>query len=134
MLWNTRWQLPFSQGKSLENSRVVLRPTSNQDTNHPTQGRRRRHKNPSSLAALPLVPPRLVDYLDTADGSLDEEGEKDVKRQRSEPTTPRSTSSRPLREYDEVMGITQVEPREAERLEEGIDSEKMLKNYNRRNW
>ena len=66
---------------------------------------------------------RLVDYLDTADGPSDEEGEKDAKRQRSEPTTPRSTSSRPPREYDEVMGITQVEPRDAERFEEGIDSE-----------
>ena len=51
----------------------------------------------------------------------DEEGEKDAKRQRSEPTTPVSTS-------DEVMGITQVEPREAERFEEGIDrNSKMLR-------
>ena len=49
--------------------------------------------------------------------------EKDAKRQRSEPTTPRSTSSRPPREYDEVMGITQVKPRDAERFEEGIDSD-----------
>ena len=91
---------------------------------HPTQGRRRRHKSPSSLPAAPHVAlPRLVDYLDTADGPSDEEEEKDAKRQRSEPTTPRSTSSRPPHEYDEVMGITQVEPRDAERFEEGIDSE-----------
>ena len=48
---------------------------------------------------------------------------KDAKRQSSEPTTPISTSSRPPREYDEVMGITQVEPREAERFEEGIEPE-----------
>ena len=75
----------------------------------------------SSAPPMPL--PRLVDHLDTADGPSDEEGEKDAKRQRSEPTTPRSTSSRPPREYDEVMGITQVEPRDAERFEEGIDSE-----------
>ena len=46
-----------------------------------------------------------------------------MKRQRSEPTTLISTSSRPPHEYDEVMGITQVEPRDAERFEERIDSE-----------
>ena len=45
------------------------------------------------------------------------------KRQKSEPTTPISTSSRHPNEYDEVMGITQVDPREAERFEEGLDSE-----------
>ena len=99
-------------------------PMIDQDMNHPTQGRRRRHKSPSSLpAAPPMALPRLVDYLDTADGPSDEEGEKDAQHQRSEPTTPRSTSSRPLHEYDEVMGITQVEPRDAERFEGGIDSE-----------
>ena len=95
-----------------------------QDMSHPTQGRRRRHKSLSSLpAAPPMALPRLVDYLDTADGPSDEEGEKDAKRQKSEPTTARSTSSRPPHEYDEVMGITQVEPRDAERFEEGIDAE-----------
>ena len=46
-----------------------------------------------------------------------------MKRQRSEPTTPIYTFSRPPHEYDEVMRITQVEPRDAERFEEGIDSE-----------
>ena len=54
---------------------------------------------------------------------LDEEGEKEAKRQRSEPTTPISTSSRLPYEYDEVMGITQVDPREAEGFEEGLDLE-----------
>ena len=34
-----------------------------------------------------------------------------------------STSSRPPHEYDEVMGITQVEQREAERFEEGVEPE-----------
>ena len=95
-----------------------------QETNHPTQGRRRRHKSPSSIPSAPPMPvPRLVDCLDTADGPSDEEGEKDAKRQRSEPTTPISTSSRPPHEYDEVMGITQVKPREADRFEEGIEPE-----------
>ena len=34
-----------------------------------------------------------------------------------------STSSRRPNEYDEVMGITQADPREAEGFEEGLDSE-----------
>ena len=36
---------------------------------------------------------------------------------------PVSSSSRLPHEYDEVMGITQVDPREAERFEEGLDPE-----------
>ena len=89
---------------------------------HPTQGRRRRHKSPSSIPAAPLLPvPRLADHLDTNDGPSDEEGEKDAKRQRSEPTTPISASSRTPNEYDEVMGITQVDPREAEGLKRGLN-------------
>ena len=92
-----------------------------QETNHPTQGRRRRHKSPSNLSAVPPLPvPRLGGYSGRYLGRY---GEKDANRQRSEPTTPISTSSRPPHEYDEVMGITQVEPREAERFEEGIEPE-----------
>ena len=61
--------------------------------------------------------------MNAADGpSDDEEEEKDAKRQRAAPTTPRSTSSIHPHDYDEVMGITQVEPRESERFEEGIES------------
>ena len=71
--------------------------------------------------ALPV--PRLADHIDTENGPSDEEGEKEAKRQRSEPTTPISTSSRLPYEYDEVMGITQEDPREAERFEEGLDLE-----------
>ena len=91
---------------------------------HPTSGRRRRYKSPPVLhdtVALPV--PRLADHIDTENGPSDEEGEKEAKRQRSEPTTPISTSSRLPYEYDEVMGITQVDPREAERFEEGLDLE-----------
>ena len=95
------------------------------DTEHPTSGRRRRYKSPPALHdtfALPV--PRLVDHIDTENGPSDEEGEKEAKRQRSEPTTPISTSSRLPYEYDdEVMGITQVDPREAEGFEEGLDLE-----------
>ena len=95
-----------------------------QSTEHSTAGRRRRYKSPPVLhdtAALPV--PRLADHLDTEDVLSDGDGEKEAKRQRSEPTTPISTSSRLPHEYDEVMGITQVDPREAERFEEGLDLE-----------
>ena len=61
--------------------------------------------------------------MDTDVGPSDEEGGKEAKRQKSEPTTPISTSSRPPNEYDEVMGITQVDPREAERFEDGVEPE-----------
>ena len=61
--------------------------------------------------------------LDTVDGPSDEEGEKDAKRQRSEPTTPISISSRPPHEYDDVTRITQVEQRETDRFEEGVEPE-----------
>ena len=91
---------------------------------HPTAGRRRRHKSPATLhvpVALPV--PRLGDHLDTENGPSDEEGEKEAKRQRSEPTTPISTSSRLPYEYDRVMGITQVGSEEAEGFDEGLDLE-----------
>ena len=72
----------------------------------------------------------MADHLDTDVGPSDEEGGKEAKRQKSEPTTrqnrlllPISTFSRPPNEYDEVMGITQVDPREAERFEEGVEPE-----------
>ena len=95
-----------------------------QNVGRPTSGRRRRHKSPSSAQSAPLLPvPRLADSLDTGVGPSDEEGGKEVKRQKSEPTTPVSTSSRPPNEYDEVMVITQVDLREAERFEEGIEPE-----------
>ena len=88
-----------------------------QSMEHPNEGRRRRHKSPSTAPSAPLLPvPRLADHLDTDAGPSDEEGAKEAKRQKSEPTTPISTSSRPPNEYDEVMGITQVGPREAERF------------------
>ena len=88
---------------------------------HPTSGRRRRCKSPPALHdtfALPV--PRRADHIDTENGPSDEEGEKEAKRQRSEPTTPISTSSRLPYEYDEVVGITQVDPREANSVEGGV--------------
>ena len=97
---------------------------SEQNIDHPTSGRRRRYKGPPVLhdtSALPV--PRLADHIDTENGPSEEEGEKEAKRQRSEPTTPISTSSRLPYEYDEVMGITQVSSREAERLQEDLGLE-----------
>ena len=91
---------------------------------HPTAGRRRRYKSPSALhdnSALSM--PRLADHIDTENGPSDEEGEKEAKRQRSEPTAPVSTSSRLPYEYDQLMGITQVESGDTEGFEEGLDLE-----------
>ena len=94
-----------------------------QNVEHPTLGRRR-HKSPSSLQSLSALPvPRLADHLDTEIGPSDEEGGKEAKRQKSEPTTRISTPSRPPNEYNEAMGITQVDSREAGRFEEGLESE-----------
>ena len=62
--------------------------------------------------------------MNAADGPSEaEEEEKDAKRQRSGPTTPRATSSTFPREYDKVMGIAPVEPHESERFEDGSDSD-----------
>ena len=89
---------------------------------HPTAGRRRRHKSPPVLHAQLAIPvPRLEDQIDTENGPSDEDGEKDAKRQRSEPTTLIPTSSRLPYEYDRIMGITQVGSGEAEGFEEGND-------------
>ena len=91
---------------------------------HPTAGRRRRYKSPPTLYAPVALPvPRLDDHLDTEHGPSDEEGEKEAKRQRSEPTTPVSTASRLPYEYDQVMGITQVVSGETEGFDEGFDLE-----------
>ena len=94
------------------------------NADHPTSGRRRRHKSPPVLhVAVALPVPRLADHIDTENGPSDEKGEKEAKRQRSEPTTPTSTSSRLPYEYDAVIGVTQVDPRETEGFDEGLDLE-----------
>ena len=51
------------------------------NADHPTSGRRRRHKSPPVLhAAVALPVPRLADHIDTENGPSDEEGEKEAKR------------------------------------------------------
>ena len=91
------------------------------DSLHPTAGRRRRQKGPPAAVQVPL--PRLEHASDTeSEHSDDSAGEKEAKRQRSEPTTPVSTSSRHPHEYNALMGITRVGTKEAERFEEDLDS------------
>ena len=86
---------------------------------HPTDGRRRREKGPPSNLALP----RLERVSDTERGhSEDSAGEKEAKRQRSNPGTPVSTPRRMPYDYDAVMGITRVGTREAEGFDEDLDS------------
>ena len=92
------------------------------DSSHPTAGRRRRQKGPPTLAQAPLPRLELAASDTENEHSDDSAGEKEAKRQRSEPTTPVSTSSRHPWEYDAIMGITSVGTKEAERFEEDLDS------------
>ena len=86
---------------------------------HPTAGRRRREKGPPSGLALP----RLERASDTeCEHSDDSAGEKEAKRQRSEPSTPVSTPRRFPYGYDAIMGITKVGTKEAEGFDEDLDS------------
>ena len=86
---------------------------------HPTDGRRRKGKGPPSRLALP----RLERVSDTErEHSEDSAGEKEAKRQRSNPGTPVSTPRRTPYDYDAVMGITRVGTREAEGFDEDLDS------------
>ena len=69
---------------------------------HPTDGRRRREKGPPSRLALP----RLERVSDTECGhSEDSAGEKEAKRQRSNPGTPVSTPHRMPYDYDAVTAL-----------------------------
>ena len=70
-----------------------------------------------------LTLPRLERVSDTeGEHSDDSAGEKEAKRQRSEPTTPVSTSGRLPYDYDAVMGITKVGTKEAEGFDEDLDT------------
>ena len=51
------------------------------NADHPTSGRRRRHKSPPVLhVAVALPVPRLADHIDTENGPSDGEGEKEAMR------------------------------------------------------
>ena len=67
--------------------------------------------------------PRLDRVSDTeGEHSDDSAGEKEAKRQRSEPTTPVSTSGRLPYDYDALMGITKVGTKEVEGFGEDLDT------------
>ena len=103
------WKAPLSTQYTMAESADV----------HPTAGRRRREKGPPSGLALP----RLERVSDTeCEHSDDSAGEKEAKRQRSEPSTPVSTPRRLPYEYDAIMGITKVGTKEAEGFDEDLDS------------
>ena len=77
---------------------------------HPTAGRRRRHKNP---AVGYLAPPALPDHLrDDEAGPACSDETKGAKRMRSASTTPRSFRGTDPDDYDRVMGVTSVGPQE----------------------
>ena len=82
----------------------------------------RKQKGPPILPQAPLPRLELAASDTENEHSDDSAGEKEAKRQRSEPTTPVSTSSRQPWEYDAIMGITRVGTKEAERFEEDLDS------------
>ena len=89
------------------------------------QGEDVEQKGPPSAPSTAQVPlPRLERASDTESEHSDHSaGEKEAKRQRSEPTTPVSTSSsEPVHDYDALMGITRVGTKEAEGFEEDLDS------------
>ena len=93
---------------------------------HPTAGRRRRHKSPASIPPAHDLPlPRLLDHMGAEDGPSCSEEEKDAKRQRSESTMPRSTMGTLPYEYDRVMGVASVDSHKSVRSGEGDDPEPM---------
>ena len=92
------------------------------ESSHPAAHRRRRQKRPPTIQEAQLPRLELAASDTENEHSDDSAGEKEAKRQRSEPTTPVSTSSRHPWECDAIMGITRVGPKEAERFEEDLDS------------
>ena len=80
------------------------------------------HHIEDALQEAPLPRLELAASDTENEHSDDSAGEKEAKRQRSEPTTPVSTSSRQPWKYDAIMGITRVGTKEAERFEEDLDS------------
>ena len=70
---------------------------------HPTAGRRRKHKSPPILY---LDPPSLLDHLrEDDDGATCSGEEKEVKRVRSAPTIPRSVRGADPDDNDRVTGV-----------------------------
>ena len=86
---------------------------------HPTAGRRRRHKSPPIPPHMHDLPfPTLLDHMGAEDGPSCSEEEKDAKCLRSPSTTPRSAMSTQPNDYDRVMGATSVGSQESVRFGE----------------
>ena len=64
------------------------------ESSHPTAHKGRRQKGPPTLPQAPLPRLELAASDTEKEHSDDSAGEKEAKRQRSEPTTPVSTSSK----------------------------------------
>ena len=88
---------------------------------HPTAGRRRKHKSPAvGLHAPPSLPDHLRDDEDRPTCSDEEKG---AQRMRSASTTPRSLRGTDPDDYDRVMGVTSVGPQETVWFGEGNASD-----------
>ena len=74
---------------------------------HPTGGRRRKHKSPPATSADLLEPLRLSEHL--MDSPSGDEKESEAKRPRSTWTTPKSGRAKNPDEYDHLMGISSVD-------------------------
>ena len=103
---------------SLETSEHIARKDMSDTREHPTAGRRRRHKSPAvGQAVFPSTLPSLPDHLRAvADGPSCSDDEKGAKRLRSASTTPRSVRGTDPDEYDRVMGVTSVDSHETARF------------------
>ena len=86
-----------------------------EQSNHPTAGRRRRHRSPAVVPHMHDLPlPLLLDHMGAdGDGPSCSEEEKEVKRLRSASTTPRSERGTHPNDYDQVKGVTSVGSRES---------------------
>ena len=90
------------------------------ESNHPTSGRRRRHKSPAAVPQVHDLPlPLLLNQMGAdEDGPSCSEDEKDAKRLRSASTTPRSQRGTHPNDYDQVMRVTSVDSQESVRFGE----------------
>ena len=84
-------------------------------SDHPTGGRRRKHRGSGAKASMPDLPlPRLPPLsIDLSDGDAEKEG----KRPRSTPTTPKSGRGLDAFEYDRLVGVHSVESTSGEELD-----------------
>ena len=93
--------------------------------NHPTSGRRRRHKSPAAVSHVHDLPlPSLLNHMGAdEDGPSCSEEEKEAKRLRSASTAPSSERGTHPSDCDQVVGITPVGSRESVRFGEENDPE-----------